>query len=256
MKNSMNKILDLVLNPHGFSREHLEFSRWNRCPYCKKFMLLICLDVHKLNGEKINTWNIFKNNYSNYSLMDRSAIAKCPKCYKKWNIFNNSNLNISLSNRNQQSNKLQFKEIIQSERFEEHIGYEERNVDNSRSTVNSTRRFRVSKEWRRTYTIDHENSKCIGGEINIGINSILNIKALAEKKILSKYSLSKEEKQIYEEEIIVEIPAKTKVKILIYWKYIWQEGLILFNDEKNRTIQVPFKVITGLTFDQSQIDEK
>lgn len=248
----MSNFPDLFPNPHGFSKEHLKFIRWYMCPCCKKFIMLRGLNLYKGNGEKIATSKIWENPYSQ---IDKLAIAECKKCYQKWNIFDNSDLHITTSNEEKKDNNLKFKDIIQSERFEESIGYEERNVDNSRSSVNSTRRFTVSREWKKTYTIDYEHSEYIDGEIGIGINSILNLKLLAEQTISSKYSLSKEEKHFYEEEIIIEIPKKTKVKILIYWKRIWQKNLILFNDKENRIIQIPFKFVTGLTFDQSQIDE-
>lgn len=159
--------------------------------------------------------------------------------------------NISIKN---SQSKLNLRGTVETKRSEEFIGDEDRVIDNSQSSVKISRRFSVGKEWVKSYVIEHERAEVDLHEINIGIDSY-SLKKLSEQSIIKKYSITEELREIHQEEVEVEVPARTKIRIRFHWKWLWQHGLLNFEDEHGRAINVPYKVITGVTFDQTQSDE-
>jgi len=90
-------------------------------------------------------------------------------------------------------------------------------------------------------------------QFEMGATQTVNIQDMVENTIRRQFSISEESKQLYTEEITLEIPSKKKLKVIFNWKRIWQHGLLLlkFNGEQ---IEMPFQIVVGVTFDQSQVD--
>ena len=149
--------------------------------------------------------------------------------------------------------------ISETYREEDIIYKEERIVDNSRSKSKITRKFTFSNEITTTYSILFEKSNFNGVDLNIGINlpqsELASITATSQETLKELYSISKNSKQSREEEIIVEVEPLTKKTLIIIWKQVLQNGYIKIIDENNSELNIPFKVVVGLTFDQSSIDE-
>ena len=143
---------------------------------------------------------------------------------------------------------------VETKRSEEPMGTEERTVDNSRSSTKVSRRFSVSKEWAKAYTIDYEQAQSTSHEVNIGVDSS-GLKSAAEQSLSKKYSITQESRELYQEEVEVEVPERTKIKISFHWKRLWQHGNLELEDESGAVVSVPYKVVTGITFDQTQSDE-
>lgn len=156
-------------------------------------------------------------------------------------------------------NKLEVVNIIERSRSEEILGVEQRLIDNSRSTSKTTRRFTVSREWSKNYTIKYENTQVNGTELNLGLKlvetELANLKVASQETLNKQYSISEGTTENYTEEVQVEVPESKKLKIIFTWKRIWQHGIIKFRDQNNQVFDVPFQVAVGVTFDQSQIDE-
>lgn len=146
--------------------------------------------------------------------------------------------------------------IVETIRSEEPVGEEQRAIDNSGSAINLTRRFTVSKEWSQSYTVQYERVRSSGGEFNLGIADKAGIKLTIQEALKSQYSISDETRRAYAEEVVLEIPAKTRLRVFFHWKRIWQHGIIKLRDQRNREIEIPFQVVIGLTFDQTQVDDK
>ncbi len=153
------------------------------------------------------------------------------------------------------SSGLSIKEVIETIRTEEAIGDEQRIIDNSKSSSQVTRRFTISKEWSQIKTIEYEQAELSGKEIRIGVENISSLGVSVENSITTKYTSSNEQKHSYSEEITLEIPAKTKLRVTFSWKRIWQNGIIKVCDELGNEILIPYRVVVGVTFDQTQIDE-
>jgi hypothetical protein len=146
--------------------------------------------------------------------------------------------------------------FIETDRVEESLGDEKRQIDNSKSLVELTRHFTVSREWIQSYKIDREATKGSRQEFKIGGFELAAIRLAAENSLMERYSISSELKQSYIEEITVSVPAKVQLKIIFHWKKIWQRGLMQAFCKDKKIAEFPFQVVVGITFDQSQfVDE-
>ena len=97
---------------------------------------------------------------------------------------------------------------------------------------------------------------CLNMYSRFGFLKLPNFKLNAQSVVKDRYSISESSKQTYSEEIVIEIPAYTKLRVFFQWKRIWQLGLIRFQDRNNKEFEIPFRVALGITFDQMQVDEK
>ena len=212
-----------------------------------------------------------------YPEMDRSAIAECPKCEQRWAVFSESQPGMVrqktkiMTVQSNKPEKLTERKhstasgivsltILETERVEEFLGSEQRLIDNSNSSTNLTRKFTISKEWSQSYTIEYENTTTRGGEGGIGLQffnfNLGNIKLTTQSNLKEKYSISESSKQTYGEEIVIQIPPHTKLRVFFQWKRLWQHGLIKLKDSNGSECELPFRVVIGVTFDQMQVDEK
>ncbi len=180
--------------------------------------------------------------------MDRSAIAECPKCDQRWMVFTGASLPSEPS-------ELSFT-FVETNREEEALGDEQRQVDNSKSSVELTRRFTVGREWTQSYTLDHEKVRSDHSELKLGGPELPSVTLAAENALTERYSITSAMKQTYEEEITVTVPARTSLNLVFHWKRLWQCGNIQVQLTDRMLFIIPFKVAVGLTFDQTQSDDK
>ncbi|HEV7671956.1 MAG TPA: hypothetical protein VGS22_25820 [Thermoanaerobaculia bacterium] len=145
--------------------------------------------------------------------------------------------------------------IVETGRVEEPLGEEVREIDNSQSSVEIQRTLRLSREWSQSFSLEREHAAKIGGELSVQGAWIVDFKATAEGEIRKKYELSTVDRKTYSEEIVIDVPARTKVTLVLKWKQVWQCGIALVSDGRNGTeIQIPYRVCLGPTFDQRQVD--
>ncbi len=229
------------------SEEHKTFlSSGYKCPNCNKTLLnragISTVKFYSKDGTKMN---IFTASF-------RGEIAECPHCGHRWNLYAKSSPIIT-------PNKLEIVNIIETHRSEEILGEEKRLIDNSRSTSKTTRRFTVSREWSKSYSIQYENTQVNGTELNLGLKlpetELANLKITSQETLNKQYSITEGTTENYTEEVEIEVPGSKKLKIIFTWKRIWQHGIIKFQDQNNQVFDVPFQVAVGVTFDQTQIDE-
>jgi hypothetical protein len=144
-------------------------------------------------------------------------------------------------------------EIVETSRSELEIGSDERVVDNSESDSAVTRSFKVTKRWRRSCTVSCEQSrvKSGGGEINLA--KVVSLKKGIEKELGRQYSASTEEEETLEEEVTLAVPPRSSLRCIVQWKRITQIGCVCIRDDQGRTIDVPFEVSVGVTFNQRQL---
>ncbi|WP_455200890.1 hypothetical protein [Kaarinaea lacus] len=102
---------------------------------------------------------------------------------------------------------------------------------------------------------EEETGKSSGTEISLGISEVADIKAAAEQELKNRYTKMEETRQTYAEEIILKVPGNTKLLVEFNWKRIWQHGNIIIHTDAGEAINLPFKAIVGITFDQTQIDQ-
>lgn len=233
-------------NLYGWSDEFKKFySSGYQCPQCDEALVnklgLITVNFYSVSGKKIPLWKL--------PWMIGAEFGECPKqSYYRWKIKDSSQPITS--------EKLEILGIVETDRVEESLGSDRKIIDNAKSSVKLTRRFSLSKEWSRVYSIEYEKEQVSSTEFNIGINEITSIKTGFEETIRKQYSISEETKEVYSEEVEIEVPGFTKLSLVFQWKRIWQCGFVKFRNQNNEELRVPFRVVVGVTFDQLQVDEK
>ncbi|NJM72134.1 MAG: hypothetical protein HC862_19205 [Scytonema sp. RU_4_4] len=219
------------------SKEHKQFLSSYKCPNCNKALGNSFLG--KLDKVKFYSAN------GNRILVGGSVIgdiAGCDECNYRWSM-----------NEDTKSTILKFSNIVETEQTQEFIGKVERLVDNSESGSIIRRRITFSKEVSKDYFIEYEKSQSDGTEKNAGLKVEIfeaSIGETSQNIIREKYSITKGERIIRAEELEVEIPGYTKLNLIVSWKRIWQHGFIKFCSQNGEELNVPFKVVTELTFDQ------
>jgi hypothetical protein len=254
----------------GLSKEHEMVYDRMKCPLCGQAPIV---PKYFDQADKLIPFR------TAYSKMDALAIAECPKCRQRWSVFSGAKAGIvrqrmseitvkgdpskisQLDIKNLDINELT---VIETERVEEHLGSENRVIDNSKSGVTVTREFNITKEWSQSYVIDYEKTRALGGEINAGIGKnaaallqlvSVSFKATFQKTIKDRYSTSEGTKLTYSEKITLQVKEKTKLRVTFEWKRLWQHGLLKISTKNGTEIEIPFRVAIGVTFDQVQLDE-
>jgi hypothetical protein len=221
----------------GLSDEFQRFySSGYRCLGCHERLLNILgqfdIDFYTSNGQKMSIWKLAQL---------RADIAQCRRCGYRWPT--------------RKGEILSKPTILETERVEEGIGSDARIIDNSRSAVTLTRTFSISKEWSKSFSIEYEKATSFNGGVTVGLDEMSSLTAGFEQSVRERFSISREAKEIYSEEIQIQVPASKKLSVIFDWKKVWQLGFLQFYDLNKRELKVPFRVVVGITFDQRQIDD-
>lgn len=208
------------------------------CPFCGARQYGIPR-LYKADGTPIGFW-------------DNAALRECRHCHQKYprRVRNADSLFPS------SPQVVGILDVVEVDRTEEPLGEEIRTIDNSASDITVTRVLRATKDWMQSYSVEAERARVTGQGLEIGPKEVGTFKANAEETLRRKYSLSNEVRQTFSEEIGLTVPARTKIRLTIQWKRIWQRGFVRIQHGPDRVIEVPFQMAVGLTFDQSQVDDK
>lgn len=224
----------------SWTKEFTRFHLTGFCPSCKRFNLvprLVDSKTDEVLPVMTPIWRFVE-----------TTVRVCTKCDARVPVFPSGDVGT-------QRKQVVGVEISETRISEEPIGSEERFIDNSKSSVGASRSFSVSKEWSRSYIIEREEAHNNSIGSSLGVDEIASFSVRAEESLRSKYSLSDSERQEYAEEVRVDVPAHTRIRIIFHWKRIWQHGWIRLSKGTECEATLPFKIVKGLTFDQSQQDE-
>ena len=145
--------------------------------------------------------------------------------------------------------------IIEVSRESEPLGEEMREIDNSRSSVDLTRKIILQRDWRKTFVIEHETAHTISSGIECSLPYSIGIKATAERAIKDHYAITHEEQRRYSEEVTVSLGPFEHILMVFKWKQLWQCGTVLVTDEVGNQTRLPYRVQLEPTFDQQQLDQ-
>jgi len=245
----------------GLSKEHEMVYSKMKCPFCGQAPIVP--KYFDQNDKQIP----FRTAYSK---MDSLAVAECPKCHQKWSVFSGAKAGIvrqrmsEITVKGDQSKASQIDiknldiknlNVVETERVEEHLGSEQRLIDNSKSGITVNREFTIGKEWSQSYVIDYDKTTSVGGEIGGSLFSLGTLKSTFQRSIKDHYSISEGTKLTYNEKINLQIQEKTKLRVIFQWKRLWQHGFLQISTNNGKEFEIPFRVAIGVTFDQVQIDE-
>jgi hypothetical protein len=145
--------------------------------------------------------------------------------------------------------------ILETTRSEEPLGEDHRIIDNLHSSIHLTRKFTVSKNWSQAYTVGYEHIHTEKGEFGLSVMNQVNLKLAIEQALKAQYSIAETITRTYSEEVLLDVPARTKLRVTFRWKRLWQHGVVRLQSQPGQCLEVPFQVVVGLTFDQVQTDE-
>lgn len=231
-----------------FSQEHQKFIHSCICPLCQ--YAPIVPKFFTGNGEKISVKELYGKN-------DLASYAKCNKCEKTWNIFllQSSSIIISDPNDNISVND---STIIEVDNFTENVRTDQSLIANP-TPAKITRKIISSLEWSQTYTVEYEKTRTIGGELAFEpfkLINLANFKLKVDYAIKDKYSFAENSKQTHSNEVIIEVPEYTSIRVYLYWKLLLRKGLIQFSDSNGGEFKVPFQAVIGSYVDCVQSVEK
>ena len=245
----------------GLSKEHEMVYSKMRCPLCGQAPI-----VPKYFDQNDRSLP-FRTAYTE---MDPLAVAECPKCHQKWSVFSGAKAGIvrqrvsEITVKGDQSKNPQAGiknidasqlNVVETERVEEHLGSEQRLIDNSQSRITITREFTISKEWSQSYAIDYEKATSLGGEIGGNLFTLGTFKTTFQRTVKDHYSISEGTRITYGEKISLQVKEKTKLRVIFQWKRLWQHGHLQVATKSGDKYEIPYRVAIGVTFDQVQIDE-
>ncbi len=226
----------------GLSQEHKRFNLTGKCPRCGRF---IFARFTKPNGQAISPLTVLP-------LMDRGAIANCRKCGGQWRVFGETDP--PTQETPIESHRSATVTLIDSGRTLEPIGDEVRTIDNARSDVQSVRRIKATRRWLRRCEVGWEQSESRISGINVDPGLLVTLKHEVENAVRRSHSASDEQEDTFEEEIEITVPGRTAVQVTLSWKRIWQEGLAVCTAPSGQVIQLPYRLVAGVTFDQRITD--
>jgi hypothetical protein len=148
----------------------------------------------------------------------------------------------------------QILDIVETTRSQLGLGRDERTVDNALSDTTVTRSIKLTKRWTQSCTVEIEKSRVTGQSGELTIPELATLKSNMEQTLRSQYASSTEEEQIFEEVVTLEVPPRSSLHFAMEWKRIIQNGYVRVQDSAGQTIEVPFAMAVGLTFDQRQVD--
>ena len=247
----------------NYSKDMKSFNSSGKCPKCESKIRSTAVYIKQ---DTQGFWDGLAN-----VLWVINKAVRCPICSYTWNITDDTVL-IEPSNQNNVATRAKassnahnansidknipanpYVQALETVRTEEFIGEDQRLVDNSNSSINVTRKFNIGREWTQIVILEQETKTTINGDLEVGFLLLSRVRANAERVLNTKYVSTSEQKHFYSEEVTIEIPARTRTRVFFRWKQIWQHG-IARHSNAHQTIDIPYKIIVGVTFDQMQLD--
>lgn len=151
------------------------------------------------------------------------------------------------------------------------IANEKRVIDNSASDAAIQREFRIQRKWSATCSIEEEHiqtttetteTAAFRGRL-VDLPVVDGFRATASRKtktlqttLREKFTRSQSEEHIHEETVRIAVPPRSRTTVHFNWKHQVSRGTLVLDDQFKNRITAPFEVVIGMTFDQSQIDDK
>jgi hypothetical protein len=103
-------------------------------------------------------------------------------------------------------------------------------------------------------TFGTDQTRTFGGELGGG-PAWLKVKGTIEQQLHRAYSADEHSTRVFAEEITIEVPKLTSVRVSLRWKRIWQRGVVRVTpSDGGMAYDVPYQVVVNVTFDQTQQD--
>ena len=161
------------------SSEQRHYKRFRQCPLCRALLIPPVWTARLLHPDGRPLSWLQRQSLPTHP----ESIVECSRCRGRWHVYAKPDMApqpkarsaatgvagtvIPQRSRPERTRRRATKgsgaihsfEVIETHRTEEPMGFEERNIDNARSSTTVTRSLKASKEWTRSYSIDLDNTK-------------------------------------------------------------------------------------------------
>jgi TIR domain len=94
------------------------------------------------------------------------------------------------------------------------------------------------------------------GKGSIGVELLAKCKLKAADEIKLRYFVTEQQKQLYHEQMTIEVPPRTKIRLIIRWMQLWQTGEVEIQLPLANTLWVPYRVAKYVTCDYTMEEVK
>lgn len=134
------------------------------------------------------------------------------------------------------------------------IGAEQYDFDNSESSATSVETLRIFNSTQFILKFDTGNAVLRGGQSAIGILDFAKIQGQLQSNLLSQYSLSEQTTLTVERTSQINIPAQAHVRVVVNWKRVWQDGVVILRTRSGVDVEIPYSITIDLIFDKTLTD--
>jgi hypothetical protein len=146
------------------------------------------------------------------------------------------------------------RKIVETDSYEVQVGNDEvRVIDNLQGVSPIVRTFHLTREWSKSYSTGTVQSDSASKSVQLEAK-LSSIKMQAERRIEQQYGTTSQQRQAFEDTVAITAAPHTYSEIRFTWKEIRQRGYVEEIDGVTHISRTPFELITGLTFDQRQVD--
>ena len=132
------------------------------------------------------------------------------------------------------------------------LSREERVIENLSKSTTSSRTFRTSKEWTRTWSYGRDFERSASLRSKLG-NRWVSVEGEISAKIIQKYSLGVGERREESDEVCVQVKPSSRVKLTLVWKQCYQVGVVRYA-LGGEILEVPYRVAKNVVMDQAATD--
>lgn len=233
-----------------FSAPHEQFIKSNRCVngHSSLFVRFCTVDGKWLYSSMPYSW------------MPPTAQAYCKRCEAKWPVFGEGSTVYEGSAEAGYESSTEAGELnvtaTETLRFAEYIGDDEHIVDGRLSSIQTRTTIRASRSWRQALVVEVEETRMTSGGVNVSNLFPIGLQASLEATVRKSYNINVETDSTFEQEIELEVPPQTKLRVVLRWKKLWQAGMLTVKGGET-SAQVPYKVAVAIAFDQilSTVDD-
>jgi Effector-associated domain 1 len=135
----------------------------------------------------------------------------------------------------------------------EPIGTEQIDFDNSGSSATSVETLRTSYSTRFVLEFHTERATLRDGQIGVRLLDFARAEGRLESSLRDRYALSHQSTLTAERTSQVTIPARAHVRVILNWKRVWQDGLLVLHTDGG-DVYLPYSVTVDLMFDKTLTD--
>jgi hypothetical protein len=184
-------------------------------------------------GELIPAWVLHQRG---------AAVAECPRCGDSWPLF--------AHDEPENPNNTGFTE---TGRTFQPVGEETRVVDNRRGRSPLTRTITFTVDSERSVRLDREHTRESGPTGKLSVPGVELTKTF-ERSVKEHYEAAHATTRTQTEQVTVTAEPRTLTRVTLRRQNEWQHGIMHAPDGRGRSLDVPYSVIVGMTFDVSQHD--